>query len=747
MLWFVIIVGVIIYLASQAGASKSSQEAVRGGSQARVREGNFGEGHRISRWDRPKLSERDHLEQSRAAWVPPGRAVQVGGLQIDGGMLYVGGELEAIAPWFGTDPALINPALPIATKKLARDDLTYWPAYADLKPPERRRYLSWLAGGRREPDVPLGYVFLFFYGLERRILFDRVHDQEAVDPELVSIRDALESLLETYGAHSSVSRYVRSLLDFLRAEFWESDTVEPPTERTGWDLPFEIRLEVGRIVARGDRIPPELAHSWVVCDPDTKLRTPATRCPSEFARLFKIRYSEKYPDGMRVREPKSRLALEHQAASRGLNHQRARVELNLPDITSISGPQKQLRTIAEGVQDELDSYSRHVGRTDDRTSVAAQALLPAELVGTGDDAGTAALSELLERCAPTDDEIGKLRVSDLAEIFPTKKPGTIYKGEARKICDLIRKLGYGIEPDTARGGQNIGQSEFVSVYRLPEEEGDAPAWSESATLLLRLGSAVAASDESLVEEEERVLERHLEGMLSLSPPQRLRFRAHLRWSLTHPASMRGVRAKAREMAPAERRGIADALLGVAGADGRIDPDEMRTLTKIYDVMGFAEEDLYSDLHELAADPGPVTVKRAEPSTEYALRKPPTADSTAEQSTDIFRLDLEKIRRIAEESKSASALLEGVFTEEEEAPTMPTTTNGLDEAHARIFRDLVQRKRWDEGELASLIEVRGLFVAGAIEVINEAAFEACGEPLLEKGDGWEVNDFAVQEMST
>lgn len=748
MLWFVIIVGVIIYLASQAGTSTPRQKAVRGGSQTRVRRGNTGAGHRISYWDRPKLSERDHWAQSRAAWVPPGRPVEVGGLRIDGGMLYVGKALEAIAPWVGPDPALINPELPISTMKVARDDLAYWPAYAELEPPERRRYLSWLAGGRRDPHVSLGYVFLFFYGLERRILFDRAQDPEAVAPELGNIRDALAGLLETYGAHPSVSRYVRSLLSLLRLELGDRDIVDPPTERTDWQLPFELRLEVGRIIARGDRIPPEWAHSWVVCDPNTKLRTPATRCPREFAQLFKIRYSEKFPVGMKVREPKTRLALEHQPASRGLNHQGARIEVDLPDITSISGPPNQLRAIAEAVQDELDSYSRHVGRTDDRTSVAAQALLPAELVGTGDEAGTAALSELLKRSAPTDDEIGTLRVRDLAEVFPTRKPGAFFKGEARKLCSLIRKLGYGIEPDTARGGQNIGQSEVVSVYRLPQDAGETPAWSEAATLLLRLGSAVAASDESITEEEERILERHLEAMLSLSPAHRLRFRAHLRWSLTHPASMRGVRAKAQEMATAERRGILNALLGVAGADGRIDPDEIRTLAKIYDVMGFADEELYADLHTLAAaDAGPVTVQRSEPSAEYALRGPPVADRPAKQPTEAVRLDQDKIRRIAAESKHASALLEGVFgEEEEEAATMPVSTSGLDEAHAEVFRDLVQKERWDKADLESLIERRGLFVAGAIEVINEAAFEACGAPLLEEGDGWEVNGFAVQEMS-
>ena len=48
--------------------------------------------------------------------------------------------------------------------------LSYWPAYASIPSASRAAYLGWLADGRRFPAAPIGYVFLFFYGLERRTL-------------------------------------------------------------------------------------------------------------------------------------------------------------------------------------------------------------------------------------------------------------------------------------------------------------------------------------------------------------------------------------------------------------------------------------------------------------------------------------------------------------------------------------------------------------------------------------------------
>ena len=36
--------------------------------------------------------------------------------------------------------------------------------------------IEWLNGGRSDPNAPLGFVFLFFYGLEYRLLKDGVHE-------------------------------------------------------------------------------------------------------------------------------------------------------------------------------------------------------------------------------------------------------------------------------------------------------------------------------------------------------------------------------------------------------------------------------------------------------------------------------------------------------------------------------------------------------------------------------------------
>jgi hypothetical protein len=64
-------------------------------------------------------------------------------------MVYVGSILEPVSGWQSTDPALINPRLPVSTGRIdiTGAHLTYWPNYSELHPESRTAYLDWLAAG------------------------------------------------------------------------------------------------------------------------------------------------------------------------------------------------------------------------------------------------------------------------------------------------------------------------------------------------------------------------------------------------------------------------------------------------------------------------------------------------------------------------------------------------------------------------------------------------------------------------
>ena len=207
-------------------------------------------------------------------WVPPGKGTTVCGYVIPGGMLYVGEGLPSVNG--GTlEHSLINPALPVNRLNPDRSGtgMGYWPSYALIPAECRAGYLEWLASGRRDPDAYIGYVFLYFYGLERRALSEARHSEQA-KAELPTIVAEVEQLLRVYNGNGSFRGYAGRFLEMVQVLSSAGvGEVTPPMERTGYELPIALRVEVGRIVAAGKPVPADWALSWFLTDPENALRT------------------------------------------------------------------------------------------------------------------------------------------------------------------------------------------------------------------------------------------------------------------------------------------------------------------------------------------------------------------------------------------------------------------------------------------------------------------------------------------
>lgn len=214
-------------------------------------------------------------------WKPADSAVRVDSYEV-GGMVYLGAGL-ASAGGFGVEPALINPKLLVASdvEECSTRRLSYWPSYGESSPDARAAYLRWLSTGRKDPQADIGYVFLYFYGLERRALHD-AKSSAAAKAELPAIEREVERLLGIYD-NRSFHGYAGMFLDVLRISRTSDKLyLAAPPELRGRYLSFSHRLGLAQCAADEGPLPPEWAYIWLLGDPSTRLRTPAQRCPDEF---------------------------------------------------------------------------------------------------------------------------------------------------------------------------------------------------------------------------------------------------------------------------------------------------------------------------------------------------------------------------------------------------------------------------------------------------------------------------------
>lgn len=688
-------------------------------------------------------------------WVPLGHTVTLGGYKVPGGV-YTGRSLPALSGWRGeSEPALIDPSLPVDAHRPDHTgaSLDYWPSYSQISPQARAAYLAWLAAGR-PPGAALGYVFLWFYGVERRVLVDAPHSQAAA-AEVPQLLSEVERLLQSYGENGSFRGYAGDFLGAARLIAGTSDaaTASPPTERVGWDFPIDLKVALGEFAARGEPLPAEWALAWVVCHPEARLRTAATRCPEEFARLFAARYQAQFGEGLKVKPNKTRLTVTYRPASASFGGQVTLDAGDIPDVTRLSAPLHKLRAIAEAAIADLDAYSRHLGRGGEPSSLAAQALLPAELLGADGPAKTL-LSQMEARLGGAD--AATIDASDLVAAWPVATPGKMTKREAGALVGLLAVGGVGVEPDVRFGGSNLSAVRKAVLFRLGEATAAAPTNRyTAATALLHVAAAVAAADGTVGEHEEAHLEAHLEGSLHLMAAERMRLRAHLRWLLAEKPSLAGVKKRMDQLAPAQRHQVGQLLIGIAGADGAIDRDELKILAKLYPMLGLDPATLYADVHALSASApsGPVTVVPREPGRDYEI---PPAPAQADQAAIALAPD--KVAAIMSETADVAQALGAVF-DTDEAETDPEadgtadgetlsadTIAGLDSAHTTLVTHLTARPIWRRAEFDDLATALGLMPSGAIEAVNDAAFTVCDEPLLEGEDPLEVNPFAVKELT-
>ena len=682
-------------------------------------------------------------------WIPPGRDANVAGYTIRGGMVYVGSGLASING-LRVEPALIDPSL--AVRRMNPDragaSMPYWPSYSSISSEARAAYLEWLSAGRRDPNACIGYVFLFFYGLERRALVDAPASAAAKD-DIAPIKKEIEQLLQVYGSNNSFRRYATQLLDVLSTLGTADGLVEPPVERSGYDLPLATRVGIGRLITAGQAIPANWAWSWYVTHPETgsRTRTLMRRCAREFADLFRVRYEREYDGGLRLKPNQSKLKMAITPASASFGG-RIDLSMDLPDIAALTAPYSKIRRTAESCATDLDAYSRWIGRNNAAPkTVAAVALLPPELATTHDSEEATRLWQWV-RTTVGSEAVAVCRTDDLLQHCTSFGVGKLAKSEAVLLAQLLEKGGYGIEPDVRFGGAPLAPGGTAVLFRLAA--GASPVASPeyaAATVLLHLAVAISAADGTISQAEEEHLEEHVERSLISSDAERIRLRAHLAWLMQSPPTLTGLRKRLDPLDQRQRTAIADFIVGVAGADGQISPDEIKTLGKIYPMLGLAADDVYSHVHAMAAgvsatEPGqPVTVISAMPSSGFTVPARPGGSSAVQ-------LDMTAVKSKLAESAQISAILDDIFADDEPAPIQPIVEardGKLPSAYATLLSRLTDRPEWSRAEFDELVAEVRLMPEGAIDTLNEAAFEHIGGPVLEGDDPIEIDVAAAKEL--
>ena len=668
-------------------------------------------------------------------WISEDEQLSVNGRQLTKGFFYFGGVMNSL-DGYGIEPSLVDDKRPASSPSVdseiyTDESLGYWPTYASLSKGCRGAYLDWLASDRSNPNTPIGYVFIYFYGFERRVIENKSNNQ-ITNEEYIAIFEEVLRLNRVFNANRSFRGYSANFLELMalqRPTLLEDRLADIP--ETNNALSFKVNLAT--TIANGNPVKAPLALEWLKNTFEYSLKTPARRCEEEFSQLFQIRFSDKFGEGISVKPNKTKLRLSYHAASNGVHG--VDLELgDLPDPSILKGPIKKLIPIAEQCTEELNSYSRYLGKADtSRSDIAALMLLPKELANESNSPVIETFKSWANQIISSNE--GLTTVKDFWTHTGTPLPKAFNKKENELVANLAAKAEIGIAPDQRFHHAKLKIDDNIVLFSPGHGEFFEPSSAfNQVSLAIRLGAMVATIDGNVDHHEKIALQTLINHDDKLSPSEKNSLNAYLTWRLNAPVNNTGLKARIEKLGVPQVEFLKRFMLSIALADGKIDASEIKQIEKLYTSLGLDKSLVTSDIHAFASSKQPISATSKEASIDKST----------------FQLD-EGILAIHEsDTNDAKSMLESIFAVDEEAeqevrPTADVNEEGLDSPYKELFETLIAKESWPRKEVHELCSKLNIMVNGALETINDWAYDKVDAPVLDDDGDIYVDLEIVEEL--
>jgi len=684
---------------------------------------------------------------TKLTWYPAGQPVSHSGIRIGDGMIYAA---EGTPNWPGEPSAIITSLSVGRTAAYPLEDFGYYPAYFNLTPAQRRSYLEWLSAGREDADPSqrsLGYVFIFFYGLERRIIVDRDRDPRLLDEIL--------RLLQHYGpAHKSRSlkSYALQLLHFAGwqlgadyyREFWPR-LLEFDDDRPDQD---GLRFVLANLYQRGEPLDWTVAYRIAMADEESRRSTVVKRTRDKFWELFEQRFNEQFPGGIVLQAAKQEALVQYRPASSALvqlSYERKRgnpFDLRMPNVAGLRRQFKALPEIWNSCVDDLSGYSRVLGskREGQAAATAAWQALPPDLRRPEEHPAKRLFDELVSTASREGDYVFA-PVGALAALAGIDERAKLTAVQSRQITNLVSDLSWQLAPNPDLTGLPLAWNQEVTLYSAIPGEISDPHIS-GLLRLLYLAVAVAAANGAVEVDEMEAFHQLVGSQIQRETdwrPLRATEAALLRDT---NVALRSIPNIARVIPPESRTLVLSTMARIAAVHNQVSLNELRILRRISRALHLDADAVEKLLREDAAF-GEVTIEgaRGESRGEVIPARP------AEKPAG-FALDQDRIKALTQETREVISMLSVVMTDPEEttpaarqpitvAPTEPSAPvawlAGLDERYHAAVLTLVSHDELSTTDFDGLAAKHHLLPDDLLNSVNTWADETLGDFLLERGE--------------
>ncbi|WP_082662163.1 tellurite resistance TerB family protein [Terracidiphilus gabretensis] len=317
-----------------------------------------------------------------------------------------------------------------------------------------------------------------------------------------------------------------------------------------------------------------------------------------------------------------------------------------------------------------------------------------------------------------------------------------------EIANNLKRASIGIEPDVLADARRPKPGERIVLFSLISDTDADRSGNDykNASITVSLAACVALADGHASQDETDAVDAMIASWQHLDANLRTRLRAKYRLQIHQTVSLTSLKIRFAALSSESRLRIAQLLSSLAAADGVIDAKEVKFLEEVYKALGIGNQLLYSHLHGTHSRPTP---------------DPAPVENGQGLSEAAFAVNTKRLEYLRRETEQVSELLASVFADEEAAQEeKPTEANvssanevassesllpGLDQIHQVFLSELLQRAAWSRTELESIAAKLQIMLDGALEQINDAAFDLIGEALTDGDDPIHVQQQLLESV--
>lgn len=661
----------------------------------------------------------------------------------------------------------LSQTLPYSLDCYKDDSLSYWPSYSKLSVRCRGVYLDWLASPRDNSKTPLGYVFIYFSGLEYRI----INDQKSVsDVEFIAIYKELVRLYNTYGNNYSFANFSAKFASYMRAlrpNLINSYDINRTQETRNIIAAVEssIELQIAKKIRDGQSIAPKLALSWVKRSNQFSTTTVHKRMGYEFEFLFNNTFNAEFPNGLELQSNGSSLSRVYEPSNYSISKTSFPFS-GLPNPDTYIIPFRKLMGIAERSSAELSAASRYLGNsTNNHKSLEFIALLPLALIthkAANNDSMMNGLKEWAYRVIARD---GGLTTT--TELWSKIKKPLINNGEtvagydksfqkeSRLMGVLLEALGYGIAPDKRYHEEDMSRFESVVLFKgwHVDDIFVGPSYYDAKSIISLACVIAKTNEDNEIDSIKKIdvfntsgaimacIDKHLD----ITEYEMSSLKAYTLWRLTNNNSKVQLKPKKNHFRTMTDIDAANLIIEAAFSDANFNKHRINKAQKVYVYLGGSNTGLPSMIHRLQ-----------------------TSGSIAgEDKSSRGVLDFSKLKEYESETKNSANILHTVFAGEpviepvnhsdravsEAANQIDTqatdeyqSNDGLDNVHKQLYQALIQKEVWSRDEVAVMCKELNLMLSGAIEAINDWSFDRIDEAVIEEDSEITIDIESVEELN-